>query len=305
MAGSNDHTPPFIAAYGDSFTHGDEVNDDATWPCALERRIQRRVANNGVPAYGVDQALWKAERHWKQGRIAPITLLCVYDSDLSRALNRYRPFLSPDSGVTLGFKPSLREIDNRVVQLPNPLRPDVVSAQEVRALAISLIPTDYWASSAARVLPRFPYSVQLLGTVWRAGSRELGTRSHPDDIWDAPEGRGIMLHILAEFVELAKHYGTRPVLLMIPSTSGWNEGRVTPAYKRFLREALPKARLDLLVIDIGDSSFNEREFNLMPFRGHPSVYGNSVIADEVAEALNAIDGGLYKPRIVPTPESPR
>jgi hypothetical protein len=274
-----------IATYGDSFTHGDEVNDDTTWECALERRIQRRVANFGVAAYGVDQALLKAERHWRQGRIAPVTLLCVYENDLDRALNRYRPFLSPSTGGKLGFKPSFRRVDNKVVLLPNPLRPEIVTVQEVKGLAVSLIPTDYWASGAARVLPEFPYSVQLFGAVLRTTKRKFDNRRFSDNIWDLPEGREVMLHMLSEFANVARQYGTRPVLLMIPDVSRWKGGRVPPAYKTFLREVRVKTDPHLRVIDVDDVGFNEREFNLAPFRGHASAYGNEIIAQAVLDGL--------------------
>jgi len=285
MAAATDDGDAIIATYGDSFTHGDEVNNDATWQCALERRIRRRVVNYGVAAYGVDQAVLKAERHWRQGRIAPITLLCVYENDLDRALNRYRPFLSPHTGAKLGFKPSFRMIGNNVVFLPNPLRRDVVTVKEVKALAVSLIPTDYWASSAGRVLPNFPYSMQLFGTAFRATERKLNTLHFSDNIWDIPEGRDVMLHILGEFAGVAKQYGTRPVLLMIPDVSRWKGGRVAPAYKTFLRTALAKAQPQLLTIDIADFRFDEREFNLMPFRGHPSAHGNEIVANAVLDGL--------------------
>jgi len=54
-------TAPLVLALGDSFTFGDEVSDDESWPAALEREIQRSVVNAGVFAYGVDQAVLRGE----------------------------------------------------------------------------------------------------------------------------------------------------------------------------------------------------------------------------------------------------
>ena len=287
LTGAAGNGDPFVATYGDSFTHGDEVNDDETWQCALERRFQRRVTNYGVPGYGADQALLKIKRHWQQGKIAPITIFCVYEDDLRRALNRYRPFLAPDTHGTLGFKPSFRRSNDTVVLLPNPLHSEVSTVKEVKTLAISLIPTDYWARDAARVFPEFPYSMQLLATVLRATRREASTLRFSDNIWNVPEGRAVMLHLLTEFTAGAKRYGTRPVLLMIPKVNYSRDGRMTPPYKAFLREELAGARLDLQVIDVADASFDERKFNLLPFEGHPSAYGNEVIAAAVFEGLGA------------------
>lgn len=53
---------PPILAVGDSFTFGDEVSDDETWPAILERLSGTKVLNGGVFAYGLDQILLRAER---------------------------------------------------------------------------------------------------------------------------------------------------------------------------------------------------------------------------------------------------
>jgi hypothetical protein len=45
-----------ILAVGDSFTFGDQVSDNETWPAILEQKINRRVINAGVFAYGLDQS---------------------------------------------------------------------------------------------------------------------------------------------------------------------------------------------------------------------------------------------------------
>lgn len=52
---------PRILAVGDSFTFGDEVGDDETWPALLERVGGGQVLNAGVFAYGLDQSVLRAE----------------------------------------------------------------------------------------------------------------------------------------------------------------------------------------------------------------------------------------------------
>src|ERR1041384_48040 len=49
-----------ILAVGDSFTFGDEVADDETWPAHLEKLLQQRVLNGGVFAYGIDQMVLRS-----------------------------------------------------------------------------------------------------------------------------------------------------------------------------------------------------------------------------------------------------
>ncbi len=51
-----------ILAVGDSYTYGEEVNDDQTWPAYLQRLTGRRVLNGGVTGYGFDQTVLRAEQ---------------------------------------------------------------------------------------------------------------------------------------------------------------------------------------------------------------------------------------------------
>lgn len=51
-----------ILAVGDSFTYGDEVNDEEAWPAQLQRLTGRRVLNGGVTGYGFDQIVLRAEQ---------------------------------------------------------------------------------------------------------------------------------------------------------------------------------------------------------------------------------------------------
>src|SRR5262245_27375193 len=51
-----------ILAVGDSFTYGDEVRDEETWPARLQALTGRRVLNGGVTGYGLDQTVLRLER---------------------------------------------------------------------------------------------------------------------------------------------------------------------------------------------------------------------------------------------------
>ena len=52
---------PLMLATGDSFAFGDEVDDPDAWPAVLERLSGQRVINGGVPGFGLDQAVLRAE----------------------------------------------------------------------------------------------------------------------------------------------------------------------------------------------------------------------------------------------------
>jgi len=53
---------PPILAVGDSFTFGENVDDRDTWPAVLEQLTGVRVINGGVPGFGIDQTVLRAEQ---------------------------------------------------------------------------------------------------------------------------------------------------------------------------------------------------------------------------------------------------
>lgn len=84
----NGKTPPpagdkVIATVGDSFTFGDEVDDDASWPAQLEGLLQKPVKNGGVFGYSLAQAVLRAEAMLEQFPVAALVVSFVPD-DLSR-----------------------------------------------------------------------------------------------------------------------------------------------------------------------------------------------------------------------------
>ncbi|MGB3966610.1 MAG: hypothetical protein WBO45_07750, partial [Planctomycetota bacterium] len=66
-----------------SFTFGDEVDDDASWPAALERVLQQPVKNGGVFGYSLAQAVLRAEAMLERFRVDALVVSFVPD-DLTR-----------------------------------------------------------------------------------------------------------------------------------------------------------------------------------------------------------------------------
>ncbi len=84
---------PEILAVGDSFTYGDQVSDDQTWPAALERLMGRPVINAGVFGYGLDQTVLRAEM--LIGRSVPDTLVVSFiPDDIDRSEMKVRTGVS-------------------------------------------------------------------------------------------------------------------------------------------------------------------------------------------------------------------
>lgn len=73
-----------ILVVGDSFAHGDEVNDSETWPARLQPLARRRVVNAAMSGYGIDQMVLRAEVAAAQVKPAAIVLSFIAD-DVKRA----------------------------------------------------------------------------------------------------------------------------------------------------------------------------------------------------------------------------
>ena len=72
-----------IVCIGNSFTHGDAVSFEVTWPHLLSQRTGRTVLNMGVGGYGIDQALL---RFMGSGKTCDTVILGLVPGDLERSL---------------------------------------------------------------------------------------------------------------------------------------------------------------------------------------------------------------------------
>jgi len=108
-----------IAAFGDSFTHGDGVPNAAAWPAVLEAELALPVLNFGVGGYGLDQAYL---RYREEGaRFQPdVVLIGLMSEDPFRHVNVYRPFYAPRTGTPLA-KPRFLLRDGQLELVPNPI----------------------------------------------------------------------------------------------------------------------------------------------------------------------------------------
>jgi hypothetical protein len=120
-----DHEPPAdmlrVAAFGDSFTHCDDVGYDDCWIAAMMARDPGlEVLNFGVGGYGPDQAYLRYQRLGQQFD-PDIVLIGFMSENIRRSVNVYRPFYLPDGGQPM-TKPRFRIVDGELVLLPNPMQ---------------------------------------------------------------------------------------------------------------------------------------------------------------------------------------
>ncbi len=281
-----DDLPPkaeLIATYGDSFTWCDEVSDHETWQVDLEERLGGEVRNYGVGAYGTGQAVLKVKEHLGRGEVAPITVLGILEENVNRVVNSYRPFYNQHTGVKLGFKPWFRRgPDGRIAMSPSVYDDRDLSLDELRRRAHELASDEYWMAANEKLEIRFPYTVQLVRTVVFLGSNKIramaGLPFGPEeaDLWSEPDGLDVMHHLVDEFVASTTEAGSAPVVLLLPTGSTLREG-TAPAYADFATQ-LASRHPDLVVVDVLAHDFDRSRFQVKPFVGHASPYGNRVIS---------------------------
>jgi hypothetical protein len=114
-----------INTYGDSFTHGDQVNDGETWQEYLAAHLREPIRNFGVGGYGVYQAYRRMLREEKTSHAANYIVLTICCDDSTRTLFRswYPITRTLEPFVFGGAKPNL-ELDlksGRFVERENPL----------------------------------------------------------------------------------------------------------------------------------------------------------------------------------------
>jgi hypothetical protein len=95
-----------VLAVGDSYTYGEEVGDDETWPAHLERLANRRVLNAGVSGYGFDQSVLRAEQLAAQRRPSAIVVSFIPDdirrTEMRRQWGAEKPYFDfKDDGLVL------------------------------------------------------------------------------------------------------------------------------------------------------------------------------------------------------------
>ena len=243
-----------IVCVGDSFTFGDQVDDDETWPAALERELQRPVRNGGVFGYSFAQAILRAEDLIARHRPKHVVVSFIAD-DLRRCTYSRRYTDVPwfdllDDG----------SIELRGVPIDHDRRPQVSGLK--RALGHSALLDAIFANAAARW--------------WFEDEKQVVI----DHLWAHTEQLGCRM-IDRLLARCRAHDAT--LVLMLQGERANPEARAVMAYA----ESLGVATLDLVARyearRANDASARERWFD-----GHMTAEGNAWVAGELAGLLREL-----------------
>jgi hypothetical protein len=242
-----------ILAVGNSYTFGDEVSDDESWPAQLEKMLHHPVVNGGVFGYGIDQVVLRARRLVERVEPEWVVLAFIPD-DVSRC----------ELSVSGSGKPYFRIVDG-VLQLENQPVPEpspVPIGLFRRVLGYS------WTvhSVMKRVVPR-----------WWFEGRNRRERAHHD-------GVAVAVALLREFAEdLGRRYITLAVVAEADSQLLPEDQQMAAALMAALVGSGVRC-LDLHPELVALRARDPAQFQAL-YRGHMTALGNRWVAERIAGLL--------------------
>lgn len=284
--------PPCGAAFGDSFTFGDEVEAADAWPHRLGLRLGCPVANLGMSGYGTDQAFLRYRDRFDEP--VDLVLLAHFSADLLRNVNRYRRFFT---NRNVFWKPRfVLGRDGALEFVPMPKAPPADPLHSDRRDA--LLRHEWFAPGgpAGAVADGFPHVLALarLARHWSTrvewSSRELGAAYYTSD---HPSGAlPLTVAILRAFTDEVRRRGQRPAVLLIPEEVWLRAAQAgsplpTDSLARALDAAgVPRVGLaEALLADLGER--DACAFYLRCRGGHMNRAGHEAIARAVETWLRS------------------
>ena len=290
-----------IAAFGDSFVYGSEVETDAAWARVIEEsRPNVEVLNYGVPGYGQDQIYLRFLAEARD--LSPtVVLLGVATPTLSRIMMRSVVFRNP-SAPSYDFleKPrfllegdGLELVPNSIEQLGDfgRYREDPSSIRELGEYA-------YWYEPL--VYENWLFEYTYIGRLVFGGWANIKRRFvDPERPLKGPRGGGVfneassgflvLTRIFDQFAVTAVDWNMRPVLLILPdgySTLRMRNGQ--PGIMDPVRKYCEEEGLEF--IDIKDAFLaqpKDADANSWFKNGfHYSAEGNRIAAEWIQQEID-------------------
>jgi len=283
-----------LAAFGDSFTHCDEVSLQDCWTARLEATWERsEVLNFGIQASAPDQGWLRYQRDGRPYR--PCAVLIGFQvENVNRVVNRYRPFYAPQSGVAFS-KPRFVLEGDGLRLLPNPASGSG-QLDDPAWVERELGPNDFWYFSGM-FAPR-PLDSLMLARLGRSAlyrqhrstiegsksdERPNGNAYTPEDERFRVSGR-----LLVQFASEVRADGATPVVLFFGQRD-----EVVSVRHRQPKEYQPLldwlAAEQIPTVDVTDDLAREANRvgadTLFARNGHYSRRGNQAVSVALAQRL--------------------
>jgi hypothetical protein len=215
--------PACAAAFGDSFTYAQEVNDADAWANRLSETLGCRVANFGVAGYGVDQAYLRYQRKQDLLGAARAVVIGFFPENIMRHVNQYvglrvaRP--------NLLFKPRFVVEAGRLVLYPA-LPRDRFDPERIAESPAEVFPHEFFlpGSRYGPVPLRFPYTLTAARALLhpRVLASVLGQPNWVDfyqEGFAASDGMEVTAALLQAFARDVTASGKAPLVFVFTNAS--------------------------------------------------------------------------------------
>jgi len=214
-----DRQPACVSLYGDSFTWGEEVDNEHAWGNVLSKLLACRVANYGVGGYGTDQAYLRF--HHNLSDHAPITFLVHLSENITRNIGQFRNLAAPVPQFLI--KPRFRLDSQGQLELVPMPEISQTNYADVNRNPEKYFKQDFFVPGglSGNQPHRFPFSIAVLRSLKRFHIRNKFTgepnyanfyrADHP------AQGLQLTAAIIQRFHQEALSRGQEPIVAIFPT----------------------------------------------------------------------------------------
>ena len=245
-----------ILTVGDSFTFGDQVNNDQTWQSCLNKNQNKlELLNGGVGGYGSLQALKRAGRLLKENRYDGLILSIVSYDDIIRDRMDYMmgfpsPSLVKDQKGDLAFAPA-----------PSP-----------NLAGSKFSPAE---NKSPNSLESFIYKYSLLANKLNPSFAQIQARQLTRYAQDNASNHEVIEEIISEINELSTKYEI-PAMVLIQY--GDNQHSFYLDGRKQLIDRLNKHNIGY--IDTWEA-VNQPKQRTLVWQNHHTPYGNEIVCRQI------------------------
>lgn len=245
-----------VLTVGDSFTFGDQVNNDQTWQsCINKNQTQIELLNGGVGGYGSLQALKRAGRLLKDNRYDGLILSIVSYDDIIRDRMDYM----------MGFpSPSLiKDQKEKLLFAPAP-SPNIAGSK----FSIS-------ENTSPNRLEKFIYKYSLLANKLNPSFTQIQARQLTRYARNNASNQEVMQSIIEEINELSSRHDI-PILIVIQY--GDNQHNFYTSARHQLLDQLNEQNINYT--DTWEA-INQPKDRSLVWQVHHTPYGNEIVCKSI------------------------
>lgn len=288
-----------IAAFGDSFTHGDDVDNESTWSAMMESLSpELEVINFGVGGYGLDQAYL---RYLEIGRQYgnQIVLIGFMSENINRNVNRFRPFYFRGTGMPLG-KPRFQIDGDDLALLENPL----VSPERYESMLMN--PEAILADAGEQDFfyrqgyetGAFDWSrvVRLVKISVAEYRRRFSAQGIIEDrrYNESSEAFQVTTRLFDEFYSQVQSDGAVPIIVLFPQRVDLVQNRdaASSRYSPLVRHFASESYEFIDLIDALGNHDASNDFDALFEHGHYTPFGNQLVAEYILDNVETASSGF-------------